>query len=402
MSGPRKQVFGPLLTSALVVWALAAVYSGVQHATPGIQRWLRQWQLDRLMRTTDSRVRMHAISELQREDDAIGRPLLLQGLRDPSLEVRIAACQQLANRDRELPLLVSMLGTASETENVQGRLEVAAILGVIESHQARRARSSAGGQTNRETQVSLDSHAILCRLLKDESSEVRAAAVGAIGKAFPTESLVAALTDAAKDPEHEVRLVVAESLLKIRSPDDPVATAILSDLIIDAEPVADRSAVLKVLRQAGELSQREVIEALNKFLAQGDPLILPEIIRPLAEGIPQAELVRPALTKLLEHPDSEVRAAAATTIATLEGRVNWRVLGVMVKMVADQNLPQDQRLEALMRVQEKAPVTLVRATPDLVRQLSDPSADVRRHAIELLTPLVEAQPAILPSGSVGK
>jgi HEAT repeat protein len=223
-----------------------------------------------------------------------------------------------------------------------------------------------------------------------------------LGSTSPDPETTRGLADAARDADQELRMAIAGSLLKLNGPDDPEAAALLCGLVTDPEPAADRSAVSRLLQLASEQSRRRVIAALAEFLKRADPLILPEVIGYLSEVSPQADLAVPALTELLDHPDSAVRAAAASTVAALEEKPGPRVLKALVRMVTDTDLTNEQRLGAMGRLQEVAPAMLSEATSELVRQLGDPNVVARRSALELLVPILEAHPAALPDGGPGK
>ena len=74
--------------------------------------------------------------------------------------------------------------------------------------------------------------AVLCRLLKDPDSEVRAAAAEGLGEgagaAAPRE-----LIAAAADPDRNVRLAVAKAMLRRNGPDDPTASGLFCALVAD-------------------------------------------------------------------------------------------------------------------------------------------------------------------------
>jgi HEAT repeat protein len=396
MSEPRKRVFGPLLCAALVVWGLATLYSGVEVATPRLQRWLAQRQVVQNLRSADPGMRRRTIEALLREDITPFRSELVAALRDPAVEVRVAAARLLVSRGLDQPLMIPILAAAASDARGDIRLEVARILGLIEAFEARQAASPGGGSPGPETEVARDGRAVLGRLLKDPSSDVRAAAADSMSMAGLSEAMASTLADAAGDADSGVRLAVAAALLKCGGPGDPKAAEILCALVADPEALADR-AVVKTIQTACLETQARAASALMGLLANGDPLILPDVIDCVREGFPEPEVALPALTKLLDHTDPAVRAAAATTIATIEGKLSPRVLKALVALVADKDLPQEKRQEAMGRVQEAAPKALAGATPELVRQLGDQSADVRRFALELLGPILEDQPAALPA-----
>jgi HEAT repeat protein len=146
--------------------------------------------------------------------------------------------------------------------------------------------------------------------------------------------------------------------------------------------------------------QEKALTALAGLLSPGDPLVLAELIECLTAAGPKARAsLLPALEKLLYAEDPGTRAAAAKAITTMEERESPRVMAVMADLITEKILPQDLRLEALGRVHERNPAALAKVTPALIRQLGDPSADVRRAALELLSQIIEDTPARLPDRS---
>src|SRR5262249_8553022 len=94
--------------------------------------------------------------------------------------------------------------------------------------------------------------------------------------------------------------------------------------------------------------------------------------------------------------DIETRAAAVKAITAIEEKENPRVIAVLTDIIAEKALPLDLRQEAVGRVLERNPAALAKATPALIRQLGDPSADVRRLALELLVMIIEDHRVEMP------
>ena len=84
-------------------------------------------------------------------------------------------------------------------------------------------------------------------------------------------------------------------------------------------------------------------------------------------------------------------------ILAIEEKPTPRILAVLVDMITSKDLPEDQRLDAVGRIREANPQSLSRATPALIRQLGDKSANVRRAAAELLMAIMEDTPAEMPA-----
>ena len=115
-------------------------------------------------------------STWRRQDLEPARPYVIEALRDPRGKVRVAACRVLANQGAELQRLIPVLSAAVDDENPEVRLEAAACLGRLSAHLARPGRHPTGESSEQETELAGESVAILCRLLKDSSSDVRAEA----------------------------------------------------------------------------------------------------------------------------------------------------------------------------------------------------------------------------------
>ena len=248
MSEPRKKVFGPLLYAALVAWGLVAIFACVETGGPKFQQWLRDRQLVQSLQSTDPETRWSALGHLEQQDLASVRPYVIEALRDPNAKVRVAACRVLANQGAELQQVIPVLSAAADDENPEVRLEAAAALGRVSAHVAHPGRGLAGESPGQEPELAKESLAVLCRLLKDQSSDVRVEAARSLAVAGPSESSTSALVAAADDPDRGVRLAIAEALLQLNGPGDRTAAKILCDLIADPGQVADRPQILKVLR----------------------------------------------------------------------------------------------------------------------------------------------------------
>ena len=89
-------------------------------------------------------------------------------------------------------------------------------------------------------------------------------------------------------------------------------------------------------------------------------------------------------------------------ILAIEEKPSTRALAVLLEMISEKDLPQDWRNDALGRIRELNPKALSKATPGLILQLGDSSADVRRTAVELLQMIIEDTPAEMPAPAAGK
>ncbi len=401
MSPTRKRVFGPLTLAVIVIGALVSLYFLIELADPTMARWSREWLLNRRLQSSSVGERLNALGAVDEEDASFSRTTLLGATRDPEVDVRLAACRRLSNRGLESQPILRVLESDAADAIAEARAEVAEILGIIAHREGMEARLTVVGPPREATPI-VRCRDTLLRLLRDPAIRVRVAAATALGNTPPDSETSLALGESALDPDQDLRMAVAGSLLKLNGRDDPKAVALLCGLVTEPEPIADRAGLVSLLNQAGEASQRRVIAALVEFLKRADPLILPELISDLSEVSPKAGLAVPALDDFLDHPDSVVRAAAALTLAMLEEKPSPRALKALVRMITDAELTGERRSEALNRLQELAPGMLSEATPELVRQLGDANVIVRRSAIELLAPILEDRPAVLPGASSGK
>ena len=87
---------------------------------------------------------------------------------------------------------------------------------------------------------------------------------------------------------------------------------------------------------------------------------------------------------------------AGLAIVAIEGQESPRSIATLIRMVADPTLPQDGRESAISLLQEANKAALVRATPDLIRQLGDDNSLVRQHAVSLLSMIIEDTRAEMP------
>ena len=142
--------------------------------------------------------------------------------------------------------------------------------------------------------------------------------------------------------------------------------------------------------------------ALAGLLSHADPAVLPDVIACLGESGPRARAALPALEKLLDDREPSTRAAAVMAILAVEEKPSTRATAVLLEMIADKDLSQDWRNDALGRIKELNPAALSKATPGLILQLGDPSADVRRAALELLQMIIEDTPAKMPGPAAAR
>ncbi len=401
MAGRRRVISSSIFYSAVLACGLVGLYQGVKLAVPQIERWGEQWRLQREMRSTDPRSRLGMVLAMEAKDPSLTTPYLVQATGDPDAEVRVAACHVLASRGQQRPLLISVLSRTANDARDKVRVDTALALGRILAGNRQNARERQAGPADSEAEATAEAGAILCQLLKDPQSEVRAAAAEGLAHGGP-EPAPAELGAAAADADREVKLAVARALLRRNGPEDRTAAQLLCGLIADPAPIADRFQILKMVQGTTQETQDRAVRALAALLSRVDASVLPDVIACLGESGRQASAALPVLDKLLDDPEPSTRASAALALLAIDEKPTPRVLAVLVEMLANKDLPQDWRMDAMGRIKGTDPKALAKATPALIRQLGDKSPDIRRAAVELLMSIVEDTPAELPGPTEGK
>ncbi len=399
MSAQRKRLFGPITYSAMLAGALACLYSGVEIAAPRVEDWLEQRRIFSDLRSPNINVRLQTVDSLGKQGPLASRAYLLEAVNDPNLDVSIAACRLLADWGANPQPLIPVLSAAANAKKLEIRVESARILGRILAYAASEIRSSADIPKSAATQSISQSLTILYPLLKDPAEDVRAAAAASLGESRLDATVAAKLIAAAGDKDRGVRLQIARGLLRINGPADLTAARLLIPLVADPEPIGDRSQAVAVLMQASEETRNQGMSAIATLLSSDKLEVKPDVLNCLGEAGPQAQVVLPALDKLLNDPDSGTRAAAVDAILRIQPTDNPRLTMVMLDMIADKSLPHDFRVDMVTKLSEKAPNTVARVTPGLIRQLGDNDADIRRSALELLSLIIADHPAEMPDKS---
>jgi HEAT repeat protein len=367
----------------------------------------------------------------------ISVPILREAARDPRGEVRALACHCLAEGGGDSSVSVPLLIAAADDGQEDVRLEAARGLGQVARSGSilKGVRSPSGASGGLTPAMRDDALRILRRLLKDPSSRTRAEAAGALGEFGPDSAVAADLTAAAGDDDRAVRLAAARALIKLNGPDDHTAARTLVALVASPDAVPDRAEVLQVVKTMSEAVQDRAVAALVELLSRADPDVAPDVIACLPGAGRPARAALPALEALLNGPEPGLRADAGMAIVAIEGqenpqvvpsgfnggmsggagmammgmsggagvaipatagRVNPRVVSVLVRIVADAEVQRDTRANALGMVLAINPAAPAKATPDLVRQLADRDPNVRRTALDLLSGIIDVAPAELP------
>lgn len=396
MARRRRAISSPVFYAAVLACGLIGLYYGVELAVPRAKRWVERWTLSRRIRSADPRLRLATVLSMERMDPDLTSSCLIEAAHDPDAAVRVAACRTLATRDNHLGMTVPILAATARDANAQVRMETAQALGRIIAWSTERAKAA---RAVPDALIS-EMNSILIGLLKDPTSEVRTVAAGSLGEGLgraPPE-----LVSAADDADRSVRLAVARSLARRNGPGDPATGRLLATLIADPAPFANRFEVLNLARQLGGVTCDQAVRALAGLVPRADAVVLPDVIACLGLSGPSAQVALPVLNKLLDDPEPTTRASAVMAILAIDENPNDRVLSALIDMVASKELAEGQRMDALSRLQETRPKTLVKTTPALIRQLGDQSAEARRVAAELLSLIVEDAPAEMPAEGDGK
>jgi HEAT repeat protein len=442
MSRPRRRLFGPLLYSTLAVGLLVGAYTAIMRVGQMLEQYANVRALAAGLTAGDPQARASAARALMSHGPAVFMPILREAARDPRGEVRALACRFLvegwSDPSESIPLLITAAG--DEREDV--RIEVARGLGQV----ARYRSLVRGVQSLSTTPGGLppglrdDALRTVRRLLKDSSRAIRTEAAGALGEFGPDPAVTADLIAAAGDDDRMVRLAAARALVKINGPEDRTAARTLIAMVAGTDAVADRSEVLQAAKTMSEAVQDQAVAALVGLLSHGDPVIVPDVLACLPEAGPRATAALPVLEAMLDDAEPSLRAGAAMAIVAIEGQDNLRplrsgasagmsmggsgsvgmgggagmaspvaeghenprVVAVLLRIVVDAEVQEDMRLNALAMIRAFGAPALAKATPDLVRQLSDRDPNVRRTALQLLSGIIDDVPAELPAASMAR
>jgi HEAT repeat protein/beta-lactamase regulating signal transducer with metallopeptidase domain len=226
-------------------------------------------------------------------------------------------------------------------------------------------------------------------------------------------AVVAALTEALKDEDGDVRRAALDTLAEMRA---PVAAQALQDALADAEPevraraafalgqmrvtaaVAPLSQILgrdasadvraKVAFALGEIRSRDAVPALSAALKDADGDVRKQAV--FALGQLRAGAAVDGLVAALRDSDAEVRKQAAFALGEIR---DPRALPGLAAAVADAEA--EVREQAVFALGElHAP----EAVDPLVKALKDADADVRKQAVFALGQIRnrEAVPSLIP------
>jgi HEAT repeat protein len=234
-------------------------------------------------------------------------------------------------------------------------------------------------------------------LLKDPSSRVRTSAAKALEDYGRDPEVVADLVTAADDEEREVRVAAAQALLKLNGAGDRTAARTLLAMVADPGPIPDRLIILTALSAASEDVRGRAVALLAELSSRAEPSVLPDVISCLIEIGPLARGALPALGRLLNDEDPDLRAEVGMAVVMIEGKESQRAVEILARMIADAELTQERRQTALGMLQEVNRAAAAKSTSALIRQLGDADPQVRRNALDLLSQIVDDTAAEMPA-----
>ena len=407
MAQPRKKLFGPLFYSTLVLAVLVTLYTGMVSVLPWLEERRDLQRLVRALRSPDANTRATAASSLAMRGDQRGSsPYLMDATRDSRPEVRAVAFSALTETSMNLNVVIPVLLAASRDSEADVRRAAAKGIGravVFTSQTVPSSPETPGGLAPDSRERILKALRVL---LKDPSSEVRAAAVSSLGEFGTAPTTPPDLLGATSDEDGEVRLAASVSLLKLNGNSDPIASRTLLAMLSDPEPVLLRSRVAEVLKGTSESVQDQAVSALMTLLANADSdsLLLHEAVDCLSVFGVRSRPALPAIEALLRDQDQDpnTRAAAENAFGEIEGKNAPRYLAMQLKTIADVTMTARWRQYTLNSVREVNAPALTKATPGLIRQLTDTDPNVRMFALELLGQILYDLPGELPGVNEGK
>lgn len=391
----RTQMFGPLLYSTLGVVFVLSV------ASTALYFWQRK-QDQRLvdgLRASDPLAREVAGTILAQRLSEGSMPLglLIEAARDTRSEVRSQACKSLVEGEADPSKLIPVLIVAAGDDHEEVRIEAARGLGAMARHAPQGIGEPPVNSRGPNPSASGECILTLRSLLKDRESSVRAMAADSLARFRPNAEMRADLIAAMRDGDRDVRFAAARALLKLPGTDQGMTLHMLITLLVDPEPIPDRSEILDILNRAGEGASNQAITALIGMLSRGDPLVLPDVIDCLRSVGPRARGALPALEALFKDENPDLRASSGIAILAIEDQQNPRAAIVLAKIVTDVALPRATRESAAETGRSANPAALAAACPDLISQLGSRDPVLRRTALDLLSIAIDEIRPQLPS-----
>jgi HEAT repeat protein len=402
MSRPRRKMFGPLFYTTVVVALFLTASVEVYTGLPTVTDWLLKRSLIRSLQADDTSERDAAVASLLKLDAGLAVPHLVEAARNPRADRRALACRYLVEACTENEVVVPILAAAASDVDETVRYEAARAFGRLLHARllldaSRRAQLTDSPRAGLEPGMRAESIKALRRLLHDQASLTRVAAADSFELFGPDPEAEADLAAATGDKDRDVRFAAARALMKVSGDSDRLAGPTLVALLADPEPIADRRAVLDLVRSAGLEVQDPAVAALASLVADVDLTTHGDVVDCLVAFGPRARAALPTLERLSNNEDPAVRAIAAIAAATIGGNANPRIIPILLKTIDDVAVTPDFRQSALEKIRELNEAELVKATPILIRQLGSPTAEVRSTAMDMLGTIIGNTPAEMPA-----
>jgi HEAT repeat protein len=389
-------MFGPLFYTTLVVAIPLGIMAILTRIEPFLSERHELQALVEGLRSANPSVRDQSARRLEQRGSVISLPLFLEAARGSRAEVRAVACRSLAETLADPQAVIPVLVSAAHDRDDSVREEACRGLGRFAAFYASMPGKTAGARAAQASERRADCLEALRQLLRDRSSSIRAAAAESLSGFGRNPQVAADLASIAGDPDRTARFAAARALVKLDGPQNPVAIQTLLALLAEPDVVADRRAVLEFLAGVGPIPHDQAVAALAGLLSHEDIAVISDVVDCLAADGPRARAALPALNRLLELEDSRLRATTAMAILAIEGQESPRAVELLLRMIGDRALDFDVRGNAVGMLREVNPAALSKATPELICQLGSTAPQVRQHAAQLLSMIVEDTCAEMP------
>jgi HEAT repeat protein len=388
-------MFGPFLYTALILAIPLGLIGILARFQPLVSERREIESLAGLLRSRDPALRERSARLLAQHGSTVSLPFLLEAAQDPRGDVRATAYRSLVDSWSAPQAVIPVLVAASTDQQDDVREAVVRGLGRAALYESR-PPNSAGAPDHSFADLRADTLNALRRLLKDQSSTIRAQAAESLAGFGGLPETKADLIAALGDQDRDVRLSAARVLCKIDGPKNPAAVRTLLALLTEPEVVSDRREVLELLGGLDTEIHAQAIAALVGLLSHNDDAVRSDVIDCLLADGPRARAAVPALNHLLKTGDPRLRASAGLAIVAIEGQKSPIAVDVLLQMIGDSALEFESRNTAVGMVRHANPAALSKVAPDLIRQLGSNSVQVRQNAVGLLAIIIEDTKAEMP------
>jgi HEAT repeat protein len=238
------------------------------------------------LKDEDSEVRTVAATALGWLKDAHAADALMQLLGDPSRKVAEAAANAMVMIGTDLlgPLL-----DAVRNDRIQAREEIVRAFGIFEPQEKIKE--------------------VLLALLKDGKSEIRRAAVMALG-AYNTETLFPQIGELVRDADPRTRAAAVKVLSQVKN--DQVM-----DILLAAADDSDPWVRYEVIHALEKFNSDRIVNTFMSALIQGENIV--QIAACEVLGNLRYEKAKAPITGLLKSEDQDVRQAAVKALKRING-----------------------------------------------------------------------------------